>query len=219
MKVIVVGCGRLGSDLAYRLYKRGEEVSVVDIDPAAFNSLPADFIGLTVEGDALNRDVLHRAGVESADGLVAASSSDALNAVVAHIAQTEYGIKRISVRNFNPECRSMQEIFGLQIVSSGSWGAQRLEELVYHGDLKAIFSAGNGEVEIYEFIVPINCNGRMLCEVVSEDGARVVSLTRGGRASIPEKDVALMTGDVLLVSTTLEGIEKLRELLCKEEEN
>ena len=66
MKVIVVGCGRFGSELAYRLYKSGHEVAIVDAIPEAFNILPVDFRGRLIEGDALNQDVLHRAGIEHA---------------------------------------------------------------------------------------------------------------------------------------------------------
>jgi branched-chain amino acid aminotransferase len=71
MKVIVVGCGRFGSELAYRLYKSGHEVAIVDAIPEAFNILPVDFRGRLIEGDALNQDVLHRAGIEHADALAA----------------------------------------------------------------------------------------------------------------------------------------------------
>ena len=66
MKAVVVGCGRLGAELAYRLYQRGHEVAVVDLDEKAFSRLPDDFEGRFSEGDALNRDVLRRAGIEKA---------------------------------------------------------------------------------------------------------------------------------------------------------
>ncbi len=62
MKVIVIGCGRLGAELAYNLFKRGHDVSVIDNVPASFNNLPADFQGRLNEGEALSQDVLHRAG-------------------------------------------------------------------------------------------------------------------------------------------------------------
>ena len=63
MNVIVVGCGRVGSELAYGLYKRGHKVTVVDTDADAFANLPADFRGRTVEGDVLTPDILQRAGI------------------------------------------------------------------------------------------------------------------------------------------------------------
>ena len=65
MKAIVVGCGRIGSQLAYSLYKSGHEVSVVDEEEASFENLPSDFQGRLHEGDAMNQDVLERAGCEA----------------------------------------------------------------------------------------------------------------------------------------------------------
>ena len=69
MKILVVGCGRLGADLADRLSKAGNNVAVIDSSEAAFNKLPSDFIGRIHEGNGLQQDVLVRAGIEGADGL------------------------------------------------------------------------------------------------------------------------------------------------------
>ncbi|HNB54738.1 MAG TPA: NAD-binding protein, partial [Anaerolineales bacterium] len=71
MKVIIVGCGRVGSALAHQLNKKGHLVTVIDQNAAAFNALPNDFHGRLVEGDALVKNVLQRAEIAQADGLVA----------------------------------------------------------------------------------------------------------------------------------------------------
>ena len=109
MKIIVVGCGRLGADLSYRLYGQGHEVTIVDQAASAFNNLPADFRGRTVEGDALNQDVIHRAGFKNADALAAVTNSDALNVVIGHVARTIFGIKVIVIRNYDLVCRPVIE--------------------------------------------------------------------------------------------------------------
>jgi trk system potassium uptake protein TrkA len=97
MKIIVVGCGRVGSELAYRLNLKGHNVTVIDQVDAAFDNLPPDFRGRTVEGEVLNQDVLRRAGIEHADGVATVTNSDALNAVVAHVARTVYEVDRVAV--------------------------------------------------------------------------------------------------------------------------
>lgn len=214
MKVIIVGCGRLGSDLAYRLYKRGYDVAVIDNISASFQSLPSDFKGRLHEGDATNQDVLRRAGIEQADAVAVVTNSDPLNLVVGHVAQSKYGVKKVVARNYDPHLRSLFEIFGLQVISSTIWGAQRLEELIHHSDLHTVFSAGNGEVEVYEFTVPMNCNGRALGELLPKQGGVVMALTRAGKAFIPERETILHNGDVLVVSATFDGIEVIRKQLC-----
>jgi trk system potassium uptake protein len=115
-----------------------------------------------LEGDPLNQDLLRRAGIEGSGGIALVTSSDSLNAVIAHVARTVYGISNVVVRNYEPQWRSMYEAFNLQVVSSSSWGAQRLEELLYNVEMRSVFSAGNGEVEIYEFTIPLAWDGKSL---------------------------------------------------------
>ena len=87
MKAIIVGCGRLGSELAYRLFQAGHDVSVVDVNKSSFSRLPPDFQGKINEGDALNRDVLRRAGIDHAESLAAVAGKGSFNAVDGHPAQ------------------------------------------------------------------------------------------------------------------------------------
>jgi trk system potassium uptake protein TrkA len=218
MKVIVVGCGRVGSELAYRLFQKGHEVSVIDHAATAFNSLPPDFRGHPVEGEPLHQDVLHRAGIEEAQGLAAVTSSDSLNMVVAHVARTVYQVPHVVARNYDPYWRGLHEAFGLQVVSSPVWGAQRVEELLYQEEIQAVFSAGNGEVEIYELAVPEAWQGRTLQDLLPAGPCIPVALTRAGRAQLPSGEAVLEKDDVIHVSATLEGIESLRQRLSLSQE-
>jgi len=213
MNVIVVGCGRVGSTLAYNLFKAGHQVTVVDESAAAFHNLPADFIGRMVEGDVLARDVLHRAGVEQAEGLAAATSSDSVNAVVAHVARTQYHVPHVVARNFDPRWRALLEAFNLQLVSSSSWSALRLEELLSGTTLRLLFSLGNAEIEVYELPVTSRWHGRSLRDLLPWEDCRAVALTRAGRAVLPSSDLVLEAGDVLCLSATLEGITAVRRRL------
>jgi trk system potassium uptake protein TrkA len=218
MKIIVVGCGRLGAELSYRLFRQGHEVTVVDDTAAAFNNLPADFRGRTIEGDALNQDVIHRAGFQHANALATVTNSDALNVVVAHVARSVFGLEIVVVRNYDPICRPLIEAFGMDVVSSTSWGAQRMEDILYHVDVRAVFSAGNGEVEIYEVIIPKTWDGKTLAEFLDCDRCLAISLSRAGRASLPQGDTKLVNGDVIYLSATLDGIQSLRRRLHLGEE-
>ena len=213
MNIIVIGCGRVGSELAFRLFQKGHKVTVVDSRSIAFQTLHPDFRGRTVEGEALNQDVLRRAEIAEADGVAVVTSSDTLNAVVAHIARNVYQIVNVVVRNYDPSWRSLHEAFGLQIVGSTSWGAQRIEELLYHREMRTVFSAGNGEVEVYEFTVPQAWDSHPLGDLLPKSGCAPVGLTRAGRALLPDCDTVLQQGDVVLVTATLNGITALRQLL------
>lgn len=214
MKVIIIGCGRLGVVLTQRLLLRKVDITVVDNVSAAFNLLPSDFKGQTVEGDALNQDVLLRAGIEKADALIATTNCDALNAVVARIAQTKFNVPHVVVRNFDPKWRDLHERFGFQVISSTSWGAQRIEEMIENENIRTIYSAGNGEVEIYEFEVSEKNQGISLQELMNEN-CIPVSLTRAGKAVLPRMDMVLQKDDLIQVSATMEGAKMFYNRLGK----
>ncbi len=214
MKTIVIGCGRIGATLAYSLYKRGHEVSIVDDNHNSFNNLPADFQGRIHEGDALNQDVLLRAGIEDCDALASVTNNDALNAVVSHVAKVEYNVPNIVARNYDPHMRALFEAFGIQVVSSTSWGAQRVEELLTDGDFRTVFSAGNGEVEIYELVIPKEWQGKKVDDLIKCSTCKPLAITRAGRAFLPEMGTEFMPGDLLSVAATFDGINETRaELL------
>jgi len=215
MKMIVVGCGRVGAELAYRLVFKNNSVVVIDQSESAFNNLPQNFRGRTVVGEALSQDVLHRAGIEDADGLAVVTSNDPINAVVAHIGRDVYEVPSVVVRNFDSRWRSLHEIFGLQVVSSSSWGAQRIEELLYQQETRTVFSAGNGEVELYEFSIVSDWDGRQIGELIPEKECVLAALTRAGRAFLPDRNFILRDGDVILVSATLEGSDNMKYRLRK----
>ncbi len=219
MNFIIVGCGRVGAELSYRLFKAGHQIAVVDSNREAFNRLPPEFRGRTLEGEGLAESVLERAGIREAHGLAAVTNSDTLNAVVAHTARVIYGVPIVVARNYDPELRSLIEAFGLQMVSSTYWGAQRVEELLTNPAQKTVYSAGNGEVEVYELIVPEGWAGHPLGELL-DSPAQIypVALTRAGRSFLPDTSIVLESGDVVHVSSTFEGIGALYARLTKKGE-
>lgn len=219
MNFIVVGCGRVGSELCYHLFKSGHNVVVVDSRKEAFNRLHPDFRGRTLEGEGLAESVLERAGIREANGLAAVTNSDTLNAVVAHTAREFYNVPIVVARNYDPNLRSIIEAFGLQTVGSTYWGAQRVEELLMNPTQKMVYSAGNGEVEVYEIRISDEWDGRTLGELLDPlKDCLPVALARAGRSFLPDSGSKLQAGDLLNVSSTFEGIGALTSRLSKKAE-
>ncbi len=210
MNAIIVGCGRVGSELAMLLSRRGHDVTVIDHVGSSFSHLDPAWRGRTIEAEAMSEGVLKRAGIEQADALASVTNSDAVNAVVAHVARTVYDVRSVVSRNYDPRWRPLHEAMGLRTVSSTAWGAQRLEELLESRRMRPVFSAGNGEVELYELDIPDSWGGRRLGDLLSGIECTLVSLTRGGRAGMPEAGAVLQAGDLLHLGATLEGAAKLR---------
>lgn len=217
MKVIIVGCGRVGAQVANRLSRGSHQVTVIDATAMAFNALDTDFRGRTLEGDVLAQDMLRRAGIQGADALAALTSSDSLNAVVAYLARNEFGVRHVVARNYEPRFSSLYEAFNVQAVGPSSWGAQRIEEALSGGAVHTVFSAGNGEVEVYEVVIPAAWHGRRLGDLINHSGCMAIALTRGGKATIPTQESIVEAGDFLHLSATFEGITAIRQRLDEQE--
>jgi trk system potassium uptake protein TrkA len=214
MRIVVVGCGRVGAQLANRLYRANHQVVVIDISASAFDNLDPAFRGRTLEGDVLSQDMPRRAGMEQAQGLAAVTNSDSLNAVIAHMARTLYHIPNVVARDYDPRYQGIYEAFGIHAIAPSSWGAQRMEDLLSDASLTTVFSAGNGEVEVYELTVPDAWDGRSMQDLIGSGGCSCVALTRAGKAILPGLDTTIKAGDVLHLSATFEGIEALRRQLA-----
>jgi trk system potassium uptake protein TrkA len=163
--------------------------------------------------------VLERAGIREADGLAAVTNSDTLNAVVAHAARTVYDVTNVVARNYDPNLRSIIEAFGLQTVGSTYWGAQRVEELLMNPTQRMVYSAGNGEVEVYEVQSPEEWAGRTLGELLQPlKNCYPVALSRAGKSFLPDTDTVLEAGDLLNFSSTFEGMGAMMNRLSKKAE-
>src|SRR5512146_3277031 len=130
MNIIVVGCGRVGAEVAYGLSRKRHKLTVIDQDSAAFRNLPEDFRGLTMRGDVLTQDVLLRAGIEQTQALAAVTPSDSVNTALGHIARVVFKVPNVVVRNYDPRKRPLHDAFKLQVISPVSMGALRIEEIL-----------------------------------------------------------------------------------------
>jgi trk system potassium uptake protein TrkA len=138
-----------------------------------------------------------------------------MNAVMGHTVRVHFpNVKQVVVRNYDPAMRDMLEAFGLQIISSTAWGAERMQELLIDPTFRAVFSAGNGEVEMYEMNISEKWDGMTISNLLEGCSELICSaLARAGRAQLPTPDTKLQKGDVLTVSATLEGVKSLRAKL------
>lgn len=218
MRVIIVGCGRVGSALAYQLYMKGHQVTVIDQDALAFDNLSIDFHGRTVEGDVLGRNVLNRAEVELADALAAVTRSDSLNALVAHIARTEYHVRRVVARNFDPRQRPLQDAFGIPVIGSASWGALRIEEMLLDVPLRAVFLDDNAHFVVYQLEVPEIWQKHSLKELLPNGRSKTLAWVRAGQPLPVSEAGILETGDLLYLNAAPEEIEALQLRLRTQEE-
>jgi len=116
MNILIVGCGKVGSQLAQALSHEGHDVSVVDSSEERLERLSADFTGLKTHGIPIDQDVLRSAGVESCDALAAVSSDDSLNIMVCELARTIFHVETVLARIYDPQREEVFASLGLHTV-------------------------------------------------------------------------------------------------------
>ena len=130
MRVLIVGCGRVGSALALRMTDDGHDVTVIDEDPEALARLPEDWPGRFLQGHGLDTDVLIDAGIESADAAIIATDGDNTNIVIAQVAQKRFGVPCVVTRVLDPARAKFYEERGLRTVCPTSTAIDVLTEAV-----------------------------------------------------------------------------------------
>jgi trk system potassium uptake protein len=128
MNVVIMGCGRVGAQLANILDAEGHKITVLDINPDSFRKLSPEFKGAALIGDGTDEDVLRRAGITEADGFVAATQGDNRNALASQIAKHIFGVKKVVCRIYDPLRRELYANLGLETVSPTIIFAQLLKE-------------------------------------------------------------------------------------------
>jgi trk system potassium uptake protein TrkA len=213
MRIIIIGCGRLGAGLAEALSQRGLGVTVVDREPTAFQRLGSSFRGETLTGGGFDREVLLKAGIERADGLAAVTASDEVNVVAARLARQVFRVPRVVARLYEPRKVEVYRRLGLMTISQVTWGISRIVELLCYSRLDTIKSLGSGEVDIVEAEVPHLLVGRTVNDMTVPGEIHVVAVTRREKTFLPTLGTEFHEGDLIHLALLASSAERLKLIL------
>jgi trk system potassium uptake protein TrkA len=130
MKVIIMGCGRVGGRLAGLLDIEGHSVTILDTDSYSFRRLPPDFAGTALVGDGMDEEVLKKAGIEEADAFVAVTEVDNHNIMAAQIARHIFNVPKVVCRIYDPMRRELFNSLGIEALSPTTTFAQMLKDRI-----------------------------------------------------------------------------------------
>jgi trk system potassium uptake protein len=133
MKIIIMGCGRVGAQLASLLDADGHQITVLDIDAHSFRRLPPSFGGTALVGDGTDEEMLKKAGIAEADAFVAVTQGDNRNVMGAQIAKNIFNVRRVICRIYDPLRKDVYEALGLEAVSPTTVFAQLLRDKLLAG--------------------------------------------------------------------------------------
>jgi len=213
MHLVIVGCGRTGSALATRFDSESDGVVVIDRDGRSRRRLPGAFGGAFVEGDGLHRATLDAAGLEQADALIAVSSSDSTNIVVARVARDVFRVPHVVGRIDDPGRVRFGSDLGLTMIATVRTTTDRVHRMLRHPNLQPERAFGNGETLLVRSPVPDYLAGRQVAELDVPGEIQAVEVSRGGRSSIPGEGATLQSGDVVSFVVAAGSLGRLRSFL------
>ena len=213
MKVIIMGCGRVGEQVARLMSDEGYAVTVVDYDANALARLGPQFKGQKVKGIGFDRRVLIAAGIEQTDAFAATSSSDNVNIVAARLARNVFHVPKVVARLYDPRRAEIYRRLGLVTISSTTWGARRIHELLTHANLDPVMTLGNGEVVLIEVEAPPRLAGRTVNNLTVPGETHVTAITRQGKAFLPTLGAEFRAGDLVHLAVLAAAMERVEDLL------
>ena len=128
MRIVIMGCSRVGARLAGLLDADGHSVSILDTDADRFRKLPATFKGTALVGNGLDQEALRRAGIEEADAFVAVTQGDNRNVMAAQIAKHIFNVPKVVCRIYDPLRQELYSTLGLETLGPTTIFAQMLRE-------------------------------------------------------------------------------------------
>jgi len=137
MKIIIMGCGRVGARLAALMDEEGHEVTVLDNDTYSFRRLPSSFGGTALFGNGIDEEAQKKAGIEDADMFVALTQGDNRNVMSCQIAKQVFNVPRVMCRIYDPLREEMYSALGLETISPTKVFAQLLKEKIEKKEEKA----------------------------------------------------------------------------------
>ena len=213
MKIIIMGCGRVGSQVSHLLVRHGHEVIVIDHDVNALSKLGTDFKGKIVRGLGFDRNVLIEAGIETAEGFVSASASDNANIVAARVARNIFRVPRVVARLYDPVRAEVYQRLGLTTISSTAWGAERIVEVVTHNDLDVLHVFQDGGTTMIRVEAPARLKGHRVAQMNIPGEVSVTAISRNDRTFIPVSGTEFQEGDIIYLAVIPTAMVRLEELL------
>ena len=202
MYVLIVGAGKVGWNLARELIQKGNEVTLVESNPARYATVEEELEHSIQFGDGSELWVLERAGIERADLVVAVTGDDEDNILISQVAREKYGVERIVARCNNPRNLQHFDLLGIKpAVSATDLILRLIEHEVPQYGLVRLLDLKQEHLEIIELEVDDGspADGAKVKDLGLPDGSLVISILRGGGGFVPTGESVVEAGDEVLL--------------------
>lgn len=208
MRIVIVGCGKVGTSIASQLNAEGHDIVVVDIDRNAVQNLSNSLDVMGIEGNGASYEVLAEAGAEKADLVIAAAALDEVNlytCLMAKAAGTTHTIARVRNPQYAADIHRIKDTLGLSMsINPELTAAKEMSRLLRFSGALEIDTFSRGSVELIKVALPENsaiANKRISQIDVLKGRVRICLVERGDEVFIPNGDFVLQGGDRISVAS------------------
>ncbi|MDD5246195.1 MAG: TrkA family potassium uptake protein [Candidatus Omnitrophica bacterium] len=210
MYVIIVGCGRVGSELAKLLSNEGHNVVIIDQKQAAFERLSTSFNGLTLVGNGFDLELLKQAGIEKTDAFCAVTNGDNTNLIASQVAKKIFKVPKVIARVYDPQRAHIYSALGLDIISGTILFAAMLRDKVIESRFSS-YLIESKDLGVLEIEVKGSLIGKTIQEVNIPGEFLVAAIRRLDGVIIPEPQTVLKAKDILAGVVRVASLKKIKE--------
>lgn len=220
MHAVIVGCSRVGGELAQALESRGYTVSIIDRDATSFEQrLHPGFHGKKLEGIGFDREILEEAGIREAEIFVSATRGDNTNIVSARIAKEHYEVPKVAALIYDPRRAEIYERLGISTVASVAWSTDQIMARVMPTSDNIEWTIGSGEVVVVGVPAPEAFIGMAVEELREPGRVAIVAMSRLGKTVVPEAKSVIQEGDFLHLAVVRSLLAEVSEKLLGKRES
>lgn len=206
----------MGSELAKLLSQEGNDVVIIDKNPASFDRLGGTFNGVTTTGNGFDLELLKQVGIEKADAFCAVTNGDNTNLVSAQAAKEIFNVPKVIARVYDPQRAHIYKALGLDIISGTILFAAMLRDKIIESRFSS-WLIESKDVGVLEIEVKNDLTGKTVEDINMPRELLVVAIRKLDGVFIPEPKTILRPKDVLMAVVKVESLQKVKEKFGLEE--
>ncbi len=210
MNIMIVGCGRVGSQLALLLSQEGHNVTIIDKDPDSFKRLGGTFNGIAATGNGFDEKLLKELKIDKQDAFVSVTSGDNTNLMACQIAKKIFKVPRVIARVYDPRRADIYKKLGLDIISGTVLVAAMIRDKLIENRFTS-YLIETGELGVIEIIANSQLAKKKVGELTIPDEFLVVVVERKKKVIIPQSDTRIEVNDKVMGVVRIASLKKVKE--------
>ncbi|MEE8490097.1 MAG: TrkA family potassium uptake protein [Acidimicrobiia bacterium] len=218
MRIVIAGCGRVGSDLAKRLTRSRHDVSIIDVASEGLTALGTTFNGTTHTGLAYDVDTLKEAGIEDADAFIAVTNSDNANLMAVEVAKEVFDVPRALARLDDPARERAYRALSIDYVAASAIVSKVIYESIVEDEFRYHLTFAGGDVEVVEMVIGNQASRLTVGELEEAGSLRVAAVRRQQETLIPSQDSELEPNDLVVAAVRRGTRSKVKKYLAQDDQ-